>query len=94
MYSLFAWELGIHVPLSLVGDFDCWGKNENEELGLGDSTNRHSPTTVSGLDDVVKVAMEGSHSCAVKGNGQVLGCTGAGLITSRPRHVLAKWVHN
>jgi len=44
----------------------CWGSNGAGQLGLGDTTNRATPTTVTALGaDVVSIALGHSHSCAL-----------------------------
>lgn len=35
----------------------CWGYNAQGQLGVGDTTNRYSPTSVVGLDNVEKLEM-------------------------------------
>ena len=44
----------------------CWGKNTYGQLGVGDTTDRNSPTAVSlGSSTVKAVALGGSHTCAI-----------------------------
>ena len=55
----------------------CWGKNGNGQVGDGTTTNVSSPTTVSGLSNMSKVAAGGNHACALADNGTVW-CWGRG----------------
>lgn len=48
-----------------------WGYNGDYELGLGDSSNRHSPTQISGLADMTALAMGSESAYAVKRDGTV-----------------------
>ena len=43
----------------------CWGVNTSGQLGDGTTTNRSSPTPVSGLSNVLKIAVGKNHSCAL-----------------------------
>jgi alpha-tubulin suppressor-like RCC1 family protein len=43
---------------------ECWGANAHGELGDGTTTERHSPTPVSGLTDVMRLTTGDLHTCA------------------------------
>jgi alpha-tubulin suppressor-like RCC1 family protein len=43
----------------------CWGENGNAQLGQGNVNTPGLPGKVTGLSDVVSVAVGGSHACAV-----------------------------
>ena len=47
----------------------AWGGNGNGQLGLGDTTNRSSPTQVGSLTNWISVAAGSYHSLAVKTDG-------------------------
>lgn len=53
------------------GTMECWGENLQGVLGDGTTTERHSPTPVSGLSGVVAIATANRDSCAVVSNGGV-----------------------
>jgi len=54
------------------GDPYAWGWNDRGQLGDGTvTTDRPTPTQVSGLTDVVAVAGGGRHSLALKSDGTV-----------------------
>ena len=38
----------------------CWGRNSFGQLGLGDTTDRNTPTAVSGLSNVVQLTLGGA----------------------------------
>lgn len=45
----------------------CWGDNGNGELGLGDETNRVTPTQVGMAGDWTRISTgDGPHTCAVR----------------------------
>ena len=44
----------------------AWGRNDYDQLGLGDTTNRNVPTQVGTATDWVNVAGGGWHSLALK----------------------------
>lgn len=59
------------------GTLWCWGNNENGQLGLGDTSNRLSPTRVTSLgDDVHAAALGSAFGCARKTDSSIL-CWGA-----------------
>ena len=63
--------------LTTAGGVVCWGFNFNGALGDGTTTNRWTPTPVSGLGSgVAAVAAGGYHTCALTTAGGVL-CWGA-----------------
>lgn len=49
----------------------CWGFNNNGQLGDGTYSDRLSPVTVTGLSSVAAVAVGQSHSCALIEDGTV-----------------------
>ena len=49
----------------------CWGNNFYGQLGLGDMTNRSSPTLL-GLTSVEALAAQAGHTCAITSSGTVL----------------------
>lgn len=59
------------------GALYCWGYNSYGQLGLGDYTDRSTPTLVTGLEKNVRAVAAGVyHTCAVKDGG--LKCFGYG----------------
>ena len=57
--------------LTLNGLVYCWGLNSSGQIGDGTTTNRSSPTPVSGLQGVVQITVGAGHSCALLSSGQV-----------------------
>lgn len=54
------------------GSLYVWGRNEDGQLGLGDTRDRETPAKVPGLDNVVSVSMgRGFTSAAVTSDGDV-----------------------
>ncbi len=54
----------------------CWGSNAYTQLGVGDSSERHSPTAVQGLIDIPsEIQNGGTHVCALL-PGKSLYCRG------------------
>ena len=51
------------------GTLWAWGDNSFGELGLGDTTERHSPTQVGSAHDWAAVCCLGHHSVALKKDG-------------------------
>jgi alpha-tubulin suppressor-like RCC1 family protein len=70
-------ELGDRSTCAILKDatVKCWGNNQNGQLGLGDTTRRTTPTTVTALGtDVVSIHLGGayegrSHCCAILRDG-------------------------
>jgi RHS repeat-associated protein len=61
-----------HMCALLVdGTVECAGLNSNGQLGDGTTTQRTSPTAISGLDHVVDLAAGSYHTCAVIDDGSV-----------------------
>lgn len=61
------WECGIHTD----GTLWCWGTNRNGEVGVGDTTNRSTPTqvTVPAATGWTSVSAGGFHTCATRSDG-------------------------
>ncbi|ACO67491.1 predicted protein, partial [Micromonas commoda] len=60
--------LGYYYTCAILSDdsLSCWGSNNGGQLGVGDTTNRNSPTAVSlGSSTVKAVALGQSHTCAI-----------------------------
>jgi alpha-tubulin suppressor-like RCC1 family protein len=55
----------------------CWGANDAGQLGDGSTTARSAPVAVPGPTDVSKLALGGSHTCALHLDGTVT-CWGQG----------------
>ncbi|MBX3313773.1 MAG: hypothetical protein KF906_05575 [Actinobacteria bacterium] len=72
------------------GTAKCWGNNGSGQLGDGTTTNRLTPTTVTGLTGATAITPGGGHSCALLTNGtakcwgnNVDGQLGDGTTTNR-----------
>lgn len=53
------------------GTVQCWGSNENGQLGNGTTTNSSIPVPVSGISDAIAVSAGTYHSCALLRTGEV-----------------------
>ena len=58
------------------GTAACWGANDVGQLGDGTTVGRATPKTVTGLGEVVSIAVGAAHSCAVRADGTAA-CWGA-----------------
>jgi alpha-tubulin suppressor-like RCC1 family protein len=50
------------------GELACWGRNIEQQLGVGDTDDRSLPTRVAGGDDWRAIAVGRFHTCAVRGS--------------------------
>jgi alpha-tubulin suppressor-like RCC1 family protein len=57
--------------LGSSGKLACWGANDNGQLGVGDLTNRPSPTAASS-DGFSAIACGGYHVCGIRADGSIL----------------------
>ena len=58
--------------LRATGAVECWGYNFEGRLGDGSTTDRHTPTPVTGLSsDVTAITAGTRHTCALLGTGAV-----------------------
>jgi hypothetical protein len=53
------------------GSVDCWGLNEDGELGDGTTTNSDVPVAVGGVSNATQIAAGGDHTCALLTGGSV-----------------------
>lgn len=58
------------------GSLWCWGVNVHGQLGVGDTTERLSPTRVGTESDWIEVQCGGLHTCGIRADGS-LWCWGA-----------------
>ena len=74
------------------GSLLCWGWNDGGQLGDGTTTGKLVPTPVSSLaSNIIAVSAGERHTCAIRGNGELLcwgdnsqGQLGDGTVTDRP----------
>jgi len=68
------------------GGVQCWGKNQNGQLGNGTTTDSASPVEVSGINNATSVAVGWRHSCARLSNGRVQcwGTNSVGEVSGNP----------
>ena len=69
-------------PSSPQSTLQAWGRNGDGQLGLGDATDRDTPTQATSVNDVVAVAAGGFHSLFVKRDGTLwaMGYNGDGQL--------------
>lgn len=62
----------------------CWGKNGHGEVGDGTTSQRNSPTLISGLSNVVTIGAGGNAVCAITGtsNPRTVKCWGDGAVAN------------
>jgi len=49
----------------------CWGANGYGQLGLGDTTDRHTPVEITGLNDIKALTAGWFHTCALTNQGTI-----------------------
>ncbi len=47
-----------------TGAVQCWGRNQQGQLGVGDTSQRTTPTPVSGIDSAISLSVGMYHACA------------------------------
>jgi alpha-tubulin suppressor-like RCC1 family protein len=57
--------------LLVTGDVDCWGANDQGQLGDGTTTGNAAPVRVAHLANVTSIAAGSEHTCAVHDDGAV-----------------------
>lgn len=63
--------------VSVAGDVSCWGSNAHGELGVGnESSGTTSVSPVKNLSNLFRLALGGSHACAVGGAKLARSCWG------------------
>ena len=67
---------GYHVCVRKGGAVECWGSDDNGQLGDGRTIRSSTPRPVSGLTNAVELSLGNIHSCARTQTGAVL-CWGA-----------------
>ncbi len=50
---------------------DCWGENNDGQLGTGTTKNAEAPVEVKAVTDATQIAPGGNHTCAVRSTGHV-----------------------
>ena len=63
--------LGNSAAITTDGDLYVWGWNDSGQLGLGDFTNRQTPTVVDGISGVASVCLGFAHSAAITADGDL-----------------------
>ncbi len=60
----------------------AWGQNTNGQLGINSIINTSTPTLISGLNDVIDIAVGTTHSLALLSNGTIMswGSNGSGQL--------------
>ncbi len=53
------------------GTVECWGANNQGELGNGTTSDALAPTAVSGLAGITAITAGSEHTCALRGDGTV-----------------------
>ncbi|MBI2394114.1 MAG: RCC1 repeat-containing protein [Deltaproteobacteria bacterium] len=53
------------------GTVSCWGRGSSGQLGNGGTSNKTSPTPVTGLSNAIGLAAGGSSTCALESTGEV-----------------------
>jgi len=66
-------SVGTHYTLTITakGEVYAWGYNYYGQLGSGDTTNKDTPTKISGLSNIVSVSGGENHSLALTSDGEV-----------------------
>jgi alpha-tubulin suppressor-like RCC1 family protein len=97
---------GLHHTCALIADgtVECWGTNEEGQLGDGTFTTRSLPVIqkrVTGITNAVAISNGRTHSCALLATGRIscwgsnaFGQLGDGSRTNRPSPVEVVGIHN
>ena len=59
------------MPLLAAGTMKCWGYNLYGQIGDNTTTERHLPTTVTGLSGVAEMTVGSDHTCTQAAAGTV-----------------------
>jgi len=94
--SALSTDDGLHTcAIGVGGMLSCWGNNYSSQLGLGHDDLVLTPTEITGLPGVSRVAVNSYHSCAIRSGGQLYcwgdnenGRLGDGSSTTRQSPVL------
>lgn len=65
--------------LRRTGNVQCWGFNQNGQVGDGTMDQRTFPVTVAGFNDIVQITAGLNHFCGRRANGGVI-CWGGGSL--------------
>ena len=57
--------------LLISGSIDCWGDNDEGQIGDGTNENSSTPVAVSGITDAAAITAGGDHTCALLAGGGI-----------------------
>ena len=74
-FGSFFWHYGQaqdHTCVILLDQtVSCWGENLSGQLGIGNNMKQHSPVSVPGLTNIIKISLGTAHTCAINNTGSV-----------------------